>query len=339
MYIIVLRGESTLGEMTGYLQKNSNKVIKKNTKSDSKSLLQYIIKNKALYLMLLPSIILLTTLKYLPIFWNVIAFQDYQMGDGLKGILTSPWVGFKHFNYAFFESLDFWLIFKNTLVLGALQIVWGFPAPLILAILMNEIRVTWFKKVTQTIVYLPHFISWVVIAGMVQLLLAPDGGAINTIIKSFGGEPIAFLQLNEWWRTVFISAGIYKEVGFGTVIYLAALAGVNEELYESAAIDGANRFKMITKITLPSIIPTIIVLLILRVGSIISINFEQVLLLYNSLVYDVSDVIQTYVYRTGIQAGRFSYATAINLFQSVIALTLVFATNKISKKFGEGGLW
>lgn len=328
-----------MSEDMDYQAQTPNISTKRAAKPDRIPLLQYMARNKVLYFMLLPSVILLFTLKYLPIFWNIIAFQDYQMADGLKGILTSPWVGLKHFRYAFFESLDFWLIFKNTVVLGGLQIFWGFPAPLILALLMNEIRVMWFKKLTQTIVYLPHFISWVVIAGMVQLMLSPDGGAVNAIIALFGGEPIAFLQQSSWWRSIFIASGIYKEVGFGTVIYLAALAGINEELYESAEIDGANRLKMIWYITLPSIVPTIIVLLILKVGSIISVNFEQVMLLYNPLVYDVSDVIQTYVYRTGIQAGRFSYATAINLFQSIIALTLVFATNKIARKSGEGGLW
>ncbi len=303
------------------------------------SFLKYFFRNRALYVMLVPSIVILFILKYLPIFWNVIAFQDYRMGDGLMGIFTSPWVGLKHFKYIFFDSLDFWEIFKNTLVLGILNLVWGFPAPLILALLLNEVKILWFKKFTQTVVYLPYFISWVVLAGMVQLMLSPDGGVVNEAVKLFGGQPTAFLQQKEWWRTVFVISGIYKEAGYGTVIFLAALSSINSEMYESAMIDGAKRLQMIWHITLPSLIPTIVVLLILRVGALITVNFEQVLLLYNPMVYKVADVIQTYVYRTGIQTGRFSYATAINMFQSVIALVFVMVTNKIAKKYGEGGLW
>jgi putative aldouronate transport system permease protein len=301
--------------------------------------LQDVIKNKWLYIFLIPGIVFLFIVKYLPIFYNVIAFQDYNVADGLKGIFTSKWIGFANFKYIFFESMDFWQVYKNTIILSVYRLVWGFPAPIILALLLNEVRKMWFKKLAQTLVYLPYFISWVVIAGMVQFMLSASGGAVNEFIKSLGKEPINFIISKDWFRTIIVAITIYKDVGYQSIIYLAALAGINEEQYESASIDGATRLKKIWYITLPGLMPTITVVLILQVGNIIRGGFEQVLLLLTPMVYDVGDIIGTYVYRTGIQEGRFSYSTAIGLFESLIAITLILITNKIAKRYGEGGLW
>lgn len=303
------------------------------------SAIKHILRYKWLYIFLVPGIVYIFVFKYIPILWNIIAFEDYNIARGIVGLVSSKWVGFKHFQYLFFDSLDFWQVFRNTVLLTLYRLVWGFPVPIILALLLNEVRKLWFKKIAQTVVYLPYFISWVVIAGMVQLQLSPSDGAVNEFIKQLGLEPVAFLQKKEWFRTVIVAVTIYKEAGYASIIYLAALAGINIELYESAAIDGAKRLQLIRYITLPGILPTIIVVLILNVGSMLRGGFEQVLLLYNPLVYDVGDIIGTYVYRTGIQEGRFSYSTAIGLFESIIAITLVLVTNKLAKKYGEGGLW
>lgn len=294
-------------------------------------------KNKWLYIFLLPGITFLLIFKYLPIFFNIIAFQDYNIASGIKGLFTSRWVGLENFKYIFLESGDFWKVFRNTFVLSIYRLAWGFPAPIILALLLNEVKRIRFKKITQTIVYLPYFISWVVIAGMVQLLLAGDG-AVNEILKALGMEPIKFMISNNWFRTIVVASTIYKEIGYASIIFMAALSGINEELYEAAGIDGAGRWKKILYITIPQLTPTIIVVFILQVGNVIKGGVDQVLLLYNPMVYDVGDIIGTYVYRTGIREGRFSYSTAIGLFESVIAITLMIITNKLAKKYSEGGI-
>ena len=296
-------------------------------------------RNRWLYMFLVPGILFIFVFKYFPIIWNIIAFQDYNIADGISGIFTGKWVGFKHFKYLFFETYDFWQVFRNMALIALYRIVWGFPAPIILALLLNEVRRMWFKKLAQTIAYLPYFISWVVVAGMVQLILSPSEGAVNELIKMLGGEPVAFMQRKEWFRTILVSITIYKEIGYGTIIYLAALAGINSEQYESAVIDGAKRLQTIRYITIPGILPTMIVVLILQVGSILRGGFEQVLLLYSPVVYEVADIIPTYVYRTGIQMGRFSYSAAVGLFESVLAVSMILVTNKLAGKYGKGGLW
>ncbi|WP_212696063.1 ABC transporter permease [Vallitalea pronyensis] len=296
-----------------------------------------IMKHKWLYAFLLPSILILFIFKYLPMLGNIIAFKDYSINTG---IIDSPWVGLKHFKYLLFESSEFWGVFKNTIIITFYRIIVGFPAPIILALLLNEIRLIRAKKVAQTIVYLPHFISWVVIAGIFQFLLTVNGGPVNTVLGMFGAEPIPFLQSKEWFRGILVGSSLFKEAGYGTVIYMAALTGIDQQLYEAAKIDGANRWKCLLKITIPGIMPTAVIVLIISVGSTIRTGFEQVLLFISSPVFEVGDILQTYVYRTGLQMGRFSYASAIGMFESIIALVLILTTNKIAKSMREeGGLW
>lgn len=296
---------------------------------------RYFKANKWLYLLLIPGFMYLFVFKYIPMFGIVIAFKKFNI---VKGIWGSEWVGIENFRFLF-QSKDFWIVFKNSIVLSLYQILWGFPVPILLAIMLNEVGNAVYKRITQTIMYLPHFISWVIIAGMVINFLSPTTGVINHIIKFFGGSPVAFLQQPEYFRTILISAEIWKGAGWGTIIYLAAITGIDKEVYEAATIDGASRIQRIRYVTLPGIMGTIVTLLILNTGHIMSNGFEQVFLLYNPLTYSVADVFETYTYRIGIQSGRFSYASAAGLFQSVIGLILILSTNRVAKSFGERGIW
>jgi len=265
----------------------------------------------------------------------LIAFKNFNI---VKGIWKSPWIGFDNFKYLF-TSKEFYSILKNSILISLYRIMWGFPAPIILALMLNEVRHVHYKRVVQTILYLPHFISWVVMVGIVNNFLSPSTGIINYILKSITGTTIAFLQKPEYFRSILVITDIWKEAGWGTIVYLAAMTSIDSGLYEAAIIDGANRLQRIRYITIPGIASTIIVLLILRMGSILRNGFEQIFLLYSPLVYEVADVFETYTYRVGIREGRFSYATAVGMFQSVVGLILILTTNKIAKKYGEGGLW
>lgn len=307
-----------------------------NTKEGSKtSFMSYFIKNKWLYLFLLPGFVYVFVFNYIPMYGVIIAFKNLNV---VKGIFGSDWVGLDNFKYLF-HSKDFLLIFKNSVVLSLLRILWGFPAPIILAVMLNEVRNIKFKKGVQTIVYLPHFISWVVIAGMVSMALAPSGGIVNKLIEALGGQSISFLTEPKYFRTILITTEIYKGIGWGTIIYLAAMTGIDPEIYEAAIIDGASRIQKIIYVTLPCIKSTIIVLLVLRMGSILSNGFEQVFLLQNSMVYNVSDIFETYTYRVGLLEGRYSYSTAVGIFQSVVGFILLTSTNRLSRKFNESSLW
>ena len=219
------------------------------------------------------------------------------------------------------------------------RLVWGFPAPIIVALMLNEIHHNSFKRITQSLLYLPHFISWVVISGIVYNFLSPAGGALNIIIEAFGGQPVAFLQKPEWFRSIIVVSDIWKELGWGTIIYIAALTGIPGELYEAAIIDGASRLQRMFYITLPGIASTVIVLLTLRMGSILKNGFEQIFLLYNPMVFDVADVLETYTYRVGLLEGNFSFSTAVGIFSSVVGFVLIHLANKLAKRMGEGGLW
>jgi len=265
----------------------------------------------------------------------IIAFKDFNI---VKGIWQSPWVGLDNLKYLF-RSQDFYAILRNSILISLYRLLWGFPAPVILALLLNEVRHVHYKKAIQTILYLPHFISWVVIVGIVYNFLSPSTGIINHIIKMFGGEPIAFLQKEEYFRSILVITDIWKEAGWGTIIYLAAITSIDENLYEAAIIDGATRLQRVRYITIPGIMSTIVVLLILRSGSILRNGFEQIFLMYSPLVYDVADVFETYTYRVGLQEGRFSYATAVGMFQSVVGLILIWTTNAFARKYDVGGLW
>jgi putative aldouronate transport system permease protein len=287
--------------------------------------------HKWLYLFLVPGFLYLFIFKYIPMAGIVIAFQDFSL---VRGITGSQWVGFDNFDYLF-QSRDFYKVLRNSIVLSVYQIVWGFPAPIVLALMLNEVRHMLFKRVSQTVLYLPHFISWVVLAGMVINFLSPSTGPVNAVIKSLGYEPIPFLLKPEYFRTILVSAEVWKGVGWGTIIYLAAMSSIDPTLYESARIDGAGRFRQIRHITLPGIAPTIVVLLILSVGNILDNGFEQVFLLYNPMTYDVADVFETFTYRIGLIDGRLSFAAAVGLFKAVVGFILIVAANRLARLFGK----
>ncbi|MER7282232.1 ABC transporter permease subunit [Dactylosporangium sp. NPDC000244] len=272
--------------------------------------------------------------RYLPMAGNVIAFRRYKPGGDLFG---ERWVGLHYFEM-FWDDPTFWHVFTNTLVIGALTLAFTFPLPIVLALLLNEVRTRWLKRLVQTVSYLPHFMSIVVVAGLVFQLLALNG-AVNAGIKALGGSPIAFLQEPGWFRGIYVSSEIWQTVGWGTILYLAALTTIDQELYEAARIDGAGRWRQTWHVTLPGIRPTMMTLLILNVGTFMAVGFEKILLLYNPLTFPTADVISTYLYRVGVVSGSFSYAAAIGLFESVIGLALVLTTNFISRRTVGASLW
>jgi ABC-type polysaccharide transport system, permease component len=293
-----------------------------------------IIGYRMLYVMLLPAIAFLLIFNYIPMYGATIAFKDFWI---TKGIMGSPWVGLEHFQ-KIFDTDKFWEVFRNTIEINLLRLVFGFPAPIILAILLNEVRQRFLKRSIQTIIYLPHFVSWVTIAGIIFSLLSTDG-LVNKVVVAMGGEPINFLTNDHMFRPLLIVSGIWKEAGWGTIIYMAALAGVNPNLYEAAMVDGANRFKQALYITLPSLLPIISILLILNFGSMMTGGFDQVFNLYNTMVYKSGDVIDTYVYRIGLTQGEYSMATAIGLFLNVINFMLLMIVNYVSKRLSGQGIY
>jgi putative aldouronate transport system permease protein len=283
-------------------------------------------KYKEYYLLALPGLAAFILFRYLPMGGIIIAFKDYNI---VKGVFDSPWVGLKQFKLLF-NNEGFIIALQNTLIISIYKIIFNFPAPIILALLLNEMRKQRFKRVVQTIVYLPHFVSWVVISGIMYVLLSPDTG----IISLFGLEGSPLMSANHF-RGLLVLSDLWKEVGWGTVIYLAAISGINQEMYEAAFMDGANRFQQIIYITLPSISSTIMILLILRMGQILEAGFNQVFILYNPMVYNVADILDTYVYRVGLTTGRFSLATAAGLFQSIVGLGLILIVNYLSKRLSS----
>ena len=288
-----------------------------------------------LYIFLIPVLAYYILFRYVPMYGLQIAWKDFMLIDG---IWNSPWVGWKHFD-KLFNTRDFSMIIRNTLLLNIYSLLLGFPVPIVLALLFNEMRSAWYKRLTQQMIYIPHFFSWVVMGGMVIGVLSPSTGIINSIIKAFGGEPIYFMISTTWWPLVFVLSGIWKESGWGTIVYLAAISGVDQELYEAAYIDGANRWKQTWHITLPSIRPTIAIMLILRMGTMMDVGFEQVYILMTTPVRSVADVISTYVYRMGIENIYYSQTTALGLFQSVISCFLLISTNYASRKLTGSGIW
>lgn len=295
-------------------------------------------KYKLYYLLILPGMLYYIIFHYIPMFGIVIAFKDISPFEGVKGIVTGDWVGFKHFA-KFFNSIYFWDIMKNTLVISFYKLLFGFPAPIILAVLLNEVRNKHFKKVVQTISYLPHFISMVVVAGLLTNMLSTQGGIVNEILKLFGKEPIFFLGDSRYFRSVLVTSGIWQGVGWGSIVYLAAISGIDTQLYEACIVDGGNKWDQIWHITLPGIRNVIVLMLIMSIGGLLNAGFEQILLLYSPAVYDVSDIIDTYVYREGLINANYSFATAIGLFKSIIAMILMMGSNYIAKLFDQEGIW
>ncbi|MEF3354071.1 ABC transporter permease subunit [Paenibacillus sp. GYB006] len=293
-----------------------------------------LIRNRYIYLMLIPVIIYYGIFHYGPMYGLLIAFKDFGIA---VGVWDSPWVGFTHFQN-FFENPYFWRLLRNTLMISFYELLFAFPAPIILALLLNEIRLVFFKRIVQTISYLPHFISIVVVAGMLVDFVARDG-LINNILGFIGIEPIAFLQDPGWFRSIYVSSGIWQGIGWGSIIYLAAMSSIDPTLYDAARIDGAGRWKQTLHITIPGIMPTIVILLILNIGSILAVGSEKIILLYNPLTYETADVISTYVYRKGILGADFGYSAAVGLFNSVISFILLVVANTISKRVSEHRLW
>ncbi|OMF04941.1 protein lplB [Paenibacillus sp. FSL H7-0331] len=293
------------------------------------------LRDRWLYVMLLPGILYFILFKYLPMWGVLIAFQNYQP---FRGFLYSDWVGTRHF-IRFFSEPAFWMLFRNTVMLALYNLIFFFPLPIVIALMLNEIRKEVFKRFVQTMVYIPHFFSWVVVVGVVYILFTVEGGVINELIVRAGGEPINFLISGEWFRTMIMAEVIWKETGWGTIIFLAALAGVDPQLYEAAKMDGAGRARQIWHITLPAIRSTIVILFILRLGHFLDTGFEQIILMLNAMNREVGEVFDTYVYSVGINQAQFSYSTAVGLFKSFVGLILVLSANAISKKFGEEGIY
>ncbi|WP_438444519.1 ABC transporter permease [Gorillibacterium sp. sgz5001074] len=294
-----------------------------------------IVKNRYLYLLALPGFLFFIIFKYVPMFGIVIAFQNYSPFQGIAG---SDWVGFQHFQ-RFFSNPDFMLLFRNTMGINLLNLVLFFPLPIIVSLFLNEIRIESYKKLIQSIVYMPHFLSWVIISGLTFLLFSKGTGLVNQLLVYFGAEKIDVLTNPHTFWIMIVVQSIWKEAGWGTIIFLAAIASVDPGLYEAARMDGAGRLRQIWHVTLPAIRGVIITMLILRLGHMMDVGFEQIFMMYNGAVSQVAEVFDTYVYTVGVKQGQFSYSTAAGLFKSVVGLTLVILSNKLAKKFGEEGVY
>lgn len=289
-----------------------------------------------LYLMVLPGVLYFLIFRYYPMYGAIIAFKDYRVLDGIVG---SPWVGLRHFREVF-DSTYFANILRNTLLISIYRFAFGIPVGIALALLLNEVRVAWFKKSVQTITYLPHFLSWVIVFGVLQVLLSTPNGLVNQPIAAAGAKPINFLADPDWFRTVLVMSGMWKEVGWSAIIYLAALASISNELYEAASVDGASRLRRIWDISLPGILPVVMLVSLLNLGNLLSAGFEQVFIMYNPAVYGVGDIIDTWVYRQGIQGFQYSTGAAVGLFKGVVGMVLILASNWIARRVtGKGIIW
>ncbi len=293
------------------------------------------LKNRWLYLMVLPGMAYFAIFKYLPMWGVMIAFKDY---SPFAGFLGSKWVGLAHF-VRFLHAPAFLTVFRNTLILAVYNLLFFFPLPIIISLMLNELRSDVYKRLIQTLIYIPHFISWVVVVGIAYILFTPDGGIVNNLLVQAGREKINFLLSPEWFRPMVVSQVIWKETGWGTILFLAALTAIDPQLYEAARIDGAGRWPQTWHVTLPGIRSMIVILLILRLGSFLDSGFEQIFLMLNPMNEETGNVFDTFVYISGIQQGNFSYATAANLFKSVVGITLVLLANSFAKRAGEEGIY
>ena len=293
-----------------------------------------LVKNYGLYLLLVPAILFYTLFCYKPLYGAIIAFKRYVP---TKGIVASPWVGLTHFE-AFFGSYYFWRLLRNTLTISLSSLVIGFPAPIIFALLLNELRSERFKKIVQTVTYLPHFISMVVMCGLIRLF-TQDTGVVVQALSLFGFEPVSLLSRAEYFVPVYVLSGVWQGIGWGSIIYLSALPGIDPELYEAATIDGANRWRQTLHVTLPGIAPTIIIMLLLRMGSVMNVGYEKIILLYNEGIYETADVISTFVYRKGLEQAQWSYSAAVGLFNSVVNFVIIVLMNRFSRAITDVSLW
>ena len=294
-----------------------------------------LVKNYGLYLLLVPAILFYTLFCYKPLYGAIIAFKRYVP---TKGIIASPWVGLTHFE-AFFGSYYFWRLLRNTLTISLSSLVIGFPAPIIFALLLNELRSERFKKIVQTVTYLPHFISMVVMCSMIILFLSPSSGVLNRIIEILGGQSVYFMGKPEYFKTIYVLSGVWQNTGWSSIIYMAALSGIDPQLHEAATIDGASRLQRVWHINLPGILPTAVILLIMNCGSLMSIGFEKAFLLMNDLNRAAAEIISTFVYQRGLIDRNYSSAAAIGLFNSVVNLAIILFVNKVANKVSGSGLW
>ncbi len=302
------------------------------------TLKQLVYRDRYLLIMMVPVVIYYLVFCYFPMTGIVMAFNQYRIGSGLMGIFTSEWVGFKWFNQ-FFSSVYLWRLVRNTFLLSFYSLIFGFPIPILFAIAVTQVTNKKLQKSIQVCTYLPYFISTVVVCGMINNFLSPSGGIINQLLNKIGIESINFMNLPEWFRPIYVISGSWQSFGFNSIIFVAAIMGISPDLYEAMKVDGANRRQIIWHLILPSIKPTIILLLIMTLGSMMSVGFEKVYLLYNTAVYETADVIQTYVYRQGIQSNNYSYAAAVGLFNSVINFAIVFVANRLSRKLSDTAIW
>ena len=323
-----IRGVVALSNMAAIKGSGAGRMKKQN-------LLNQIIKNRYIYVLAVPTVIYFIIFKLMPMFGLVIAFQDYSPA---KGILGSPFVGFKHF-MNLFRNKSFPFIVRNTLVINGLSLTLFFPLPILLSVMLNEVKHSKYKRVIQSILYMPHFMSWVIIGSLTFFIFSSDIGLLNKAFAAFGKDKVLFLTNPNYFWAIITGQSIWREMGWGTILFLAALAGVDVQLYEAAIIDGAGRLKQIVYITIPALIPTIVILFILRIGNMFDVSLEQINLMQNPLVMNVSEVFDTYSYRTGIREGRYSIGAAVGMFKSVIAFFMVYAANKVIKKTGNEGIY
>lgn len=288
-----------------------------------------------LYIMLIPAILFYAIFSYTPMFGLVVAFKDYNI---FKGIFGSDWIGLQNFR-DMVRFPGFYEMIRNTLMLNILSLVFGFPAPIVLALMLNEVRSRYFKRISQSLLYLPHFISWIILSGIVYNLLSPKYGIVNQLLEALGLKSIYFMASESWWVATYVGSGIWAGAGWGTIIYLAAMTAIDPSLYEAAVVDGAGRFRKMWHITLPGILPTVVILLIISVGHLVSIGIEHVLALQNPLVGGVAEVISTFVYNVGIKQAYFSMTTAVGLLQSIINLVLIISANFFARRLGQEGMW
>ncbi|MFD0680993.1 MULTISPECIES: ABC transporter permease [unclassified Paenibacillus] len=292
-------------------------------------------RNMVLYLFLAPAAVYYLLFHYAPMYGTLIAFQDY---NPFRGMMSSPWVGLKHFN-AFFDSIYFYRLIRNTFLIGAYSILFGFTIPIIFALLLHEVRHTRFRTIIQSMSYLPHFISTVVVAGLIVTFTSPSTGFINGILDFVGAQKIDFLRETGWFRTIYVSSGVWQNLGWSSIIYFAALTSISPSLYEAADMDGANRWQKVWHISLPGIKPTIITILLLDMGRVMDVGFEKVFLLYNSTTYETADVLSTYVYRSGLVQQQYSFASAVGLFNSVLTFIIIILFNKLARRLSGYSLW
>lgn len=288
-----------------------------------------------LLLLLLPGLIFYAVFQYGPMYGILMAFKNYR---GSSSIWAAEWVGLQWFE-EFFNSFYFWRLLRNTLLISLYNLIFGFPIPIIFALILSETRNARFRKVVQTVSYLPHFISVVVVVGMLHIMLSTTNGVVNNLIRASGGQSINFMGESEWFRPLYIGSGIWQSFGWNSIIYLAALTGIDPALYEAAYMDGANRFQKVLHVSLPGIMPTMVILLIMQLGRTMSVGYEKIILMYTPATYEVADVISTYVYRRGIVNGQFSFSTAVGLFNSVVNMALLVAVNALSRRINDVSLW